>query len=150
MLSQTQSGNRQGENQYPGAGAVMDAAMQNNSQRWAPGVVPGSPQAQALNQQLGQMTVPQYAQWRAQNMPGSGGQQPQPQQSGPPNNWQAALSALANPGNPQTMGATVPEAQGFQPSGGVNQAFLQQAQGRPGGNQGFQSALAAIQGRPFQ
>jgi hypothetical protein len=66
---------------------------------------------------------------------------------GAPNNWQAAINALANPGNPVTPGANVPLQTGSQPSGGVNQAFLQQAQGRPGMNQGFLSALSAIQGR---
>jgi hypothetical protein len=85
-------------------------------------------------------------------IPGVGGQTQTapaaPQASGPPNNWGAALSALANPGNPVTPGATVPLTQGFQPSGGVNAAFLQNAQGRPGMNQNFLSALAAIQGRP--
>lgn len=65
-----------------------------------------------------------------------------------PNNWQAAINALANPGNPQTMGANVPMVSGSQPAGGINQAFLQQAAGRPGMNQGFLSALKQIQGRP--
>jgi|ERR1700722_1033742 hypothetical protein len=66
-----------------------------------------------------------------------------------PNNWQAAINALANPGNPQTMGANVPMVSGSQPSGGVNQSFLTQAQ-RGGGamNQGFLNALRSIQGRP--
>ena len=63
-----------------------------------------------------------------------------------PNNWYAALNALSNPGNPVTKGATVPQAQGYQPAGGVNQAFLNQA--GAGMNQNFMSALAAIQGRP--
>jgi hypothetical protein len=66
---------------------------------------------------------------------------------GPPNNWNAALSALANPGTPAIGGATVPLATGSQPSGGVNAAWLQQAQGRPGMNQNFLAALQAIQGR---
>jgi hypothetical protein len=66
---------------------------------------------------------------------------------GSPNNWQAALSALSNPGNPVTQGANVPLAQGYQPAGGVNQAFLNQAGGGAGMNQNFLSALAAIQGR---
>jgi hypothetical protein len=74
----------------------------------------------------------------------------QQQAQGPPNNWQAAINALANPGNPQTMGATVPLAQGYQPSGGINAAFLQQAGAGAGMNQGFLSALRAIQGRPQQ
>ena len=70
-----------------------------------------------------------------------------PQASPPPNNWQAALNALANPGNPVTPGATVPLQTGSQPSGGVNQAFLQQAGAGQGMNQNFLSALRAIQGR---
>jgi hypothetical protein len=77
-------------------------------------------------------------------------QQAAPQPSGPPNNWQAALQALANPGNPTTQGATVPQVSGYQPAGGVNNAFLQNAQGKPGMNQNFLSALSAIQGRPQQ
>ena len=70
-----------------------------------------------------------------------------PQASAPPNNWQAAINALANPGNPVTQGATVPLAQGYQPAGGINQAFLNQAGAGQGMNQNFLSALAAIQGR---
>jgi hypothetical protein len=66
---------------------------------------------------------------------------------GAPNNWMAVLNALSRPGNPVTPGATVPMAQGFQPAGGVNQAFLGQAP-RTGGNRNFLSALNAIQGRP--
>jgi hypothetical protein len=65
----------------------------------------------------------------------------------PPNNWQAAINALANPGKVQTMGANVPMVTGYQPSGGVNQAFLNQAGAGQGMNQGFLSALRAIQGR---
>lgn len=83
----------------------------------------------------------------------TGGPAATPQGSGmsaAPNNWQAAINALANPGNPTTPGATVPLATGYQPSGGVNQAFLQQAQGRPNMNRNFLSALSAIQGRPQQ
>ena len=68
-------------------------------------------------------------------------------QGAPPNNWQAAINALANPGNPQTMGATVPMQTGSQPAGGVNQAFLQQAGAGQGMNSNFLSALRAIQGR---
>lgn len=74
--------------------------------------------------------------------PGSAGGQ-----GAAPNNWQAAINSLANPGNPMTMGANVPMVTGSQPSGGINAAFLQNAQGRPNMNQGFLSALAAIQGR---
>ena len=85
-----------------------------------------------------------------------GGQQaaPQaaPQPSGPPNNWRAALNSLSNPGNPTTQGATVPLVQGSQPSGGVNQSFLNQAiaRGMPGMNRNFLSALSAVQNRPQQ
>jgi hypothetical protein len=71
-----------------------------------------------------------------------------PQASGPPNNWQAAINALANPGRVQTMGANVPLMTGSQPAGGVNQAFLQQAGAGQGMNANFLSALRAIQGRP--
>lgn len=71
----------------------------------------------------------------------------QPQASAPPNNWQAAINALANPGNPVTQGATVPMQSGTQPAGGINQAFLQQAGAGQGMNQNFLSALRAIQGR---
>jgi hypothetical protein len=67
------------------------------------------------------------------------------QMGGAPNNWMAALNALSNPGNPVTPGATVPMAQGFQPAGGVNTAFLGQAPMT--GNRNFLSALGAIQGR---
>jgi hypothetical protein len=74
--------------------------------------------------------------------------QAQPQVSGPPNNWQAAINSLANPGNPVTPGATVPLQSGTQPAGGVNQAFLQQAGAGQGMNQNFLNALRSIQGRP--
>jgi hypothetical protein len=66
---------------------------------------------------------------------------------GAPNNWQAALNALANPGRVQTPGASVPLQTGSQPAGGVNQAFLNQAGAGQGMNQNFLSALRAIQGR---
>ena len=72
---------------------------------------------------------------------------PQPTPQGPPNNWQAALNALANPGKVSTPGATVPLATSYQPAGGVNQAFLNQAGAGQGMNRNFLSALAAIQGR---
>jgi hypothetical protein len=82
------------------------------------------------------------------------GQQPQ-QQGGQqtsswqqPNNWQAALSALANPGNPVTQGANAPQMTGSQPAGGVNNAFLQQAGQGQGMNQNFLNALRSIQARP--
>jgi len=80
-------------------------------------------------------------------MGGQGAPQAAPQANAPPNNWQAAINALANPGNVQTMGANVPMVTGYQPSGGVNQAFLNQAGAGQGMNQGFLSALRAIQGR---
>src|SRR5580698_2767518 len=69
---------------------------------------------------------------------------PQAQPSAP-NNWQAALNALANPGKVQTPGATVPMVTGSQPAGGVNAAFLGQAGAGQGMNQNFLSALRAIQ-----
>jgi hypothetical protein len=72
---------------------------------------------------------------------------PAPQPQAPPNNWQAALNALSNPGRVTTPGATVALQTGYQPSGGVNQAFLQQAGAGQGMNQNFLSALRAIQGR---
>ena len=71
-----------------------------------------------------------------------------PQASGAPNNWYAALNALANPGNPVTQGATVPQVTGYQPSGGVNNAFLQQAGAGQGMNANFLNALRSIQARP--
>ena len=81
-------------------------------------------------------------------------QQQQPQATAPqaqtpsqPGQWQAALNALANPGNPVTPGATVPMATGSQPAGGVNQAWLQGIGGGQGMNQNFISALRNIQGR---
>lgn len=64
-----------------------------------------------------------------------------------PNNWAAALSALANPGRVTTPGATVPMATGSQPAGGVNQAWLQGIGGGQGMNQNFVNALRAIQSR---
>jgi hypothetical protein len=79
---------------------------------------------------------------------------PQRQASAPPNNWQAAINSLANPGNPVTQGATVPQVQGYQPSGGINQSFLNQRGYGVGGtpqaglNSNFMSALAALQRRP--
>jgi hypothetical protein len=73
---------------------------------------------------------------------------PQPQASGPPNNWQAAINALSNPGKVTTMGANVPQVTGYQPSGGVNQAFLQQAGSGAGMNTNFLNALRSIQARP--
>jgi hypothetical protein len=106
-----------------------------------------SPQAQELyrNQQFAQPG----------QMPGqaAGMQQqaaPQQQASGPPNNWQAAINALANPGRVQTQGATVPQVTGYQPSGGVNNAFLQQAGAGQGMNANFLNALRGIQNRPQQ
>jgi hypothetical protein len=110
-----------------------------------------SPQAQQLyaNQQFAPPGSPRgttYANMGAQAAP----QAAQPQASGPPNNWQAAINALSNPGRVQTMGANVPQVTGYQPSGGVNNAFLQQAGAGQGMNQNFLSALRSIQGRPQQ
>jgi hypothetical protein len=66
---------------------------------------------------------------------------------GAPNNWQAAINALANPGNPTTPGATVPMQSGSQPAGGVNQAWLQGIGSGQGMNQNFVNALRGIQNR---
>ena len=82
-----------------------------------------------------------------QNWQGNATPAAAPQASAPPNNWQAALNALANPGKVSTPGATVPLATGYQPAGGVNQAFLNQAGAGQGMNTNFLSALRAIQGR---
>jgi hypothetical protein len=81
---------------------------------------------------------------------GAAQQQAQPQPaapSGPPNNWQAAINALAQPGRVTTPGATVPQATGSQPSGGVNAAWLKQIGAGQGMNQNFIGALRGIQGR---
>jgi hypothetical protein len=96
--------------------------------------------------------TPTYIPAQYQYMPAPQQQQapqaaPQAQASGPPNNWQAAINSLANPGRVQTMGANVPQVTGYQPSGGVNQAFLNQAGAGQGMNQNFLSALRSIQGR---
>ena len=80
--------------------------------------------------------------------PFSGAQQPQrqaaPTAPTPPNNWQATLAALANPGKVTTPGANVPiSASSAQPSSGALQAFLQNlrpAQSGPGA--GFQNSFA--------
>lgn len=117
-------------------------AVDNSGQRGATNNGPISDQNiaqmrannQTLNQLQQQASAPQQ-------------QAQQQQTNAAPNNWQAALNALANPGKVTTPGATVPMVQGYQPAGGVNNAWLQQAQGRPGMNQNFLSALAAIQGR---
>ena len=90
------------------------------------------------------------AQYRYMPAPPQAAPQAAPQAGGPPNNWQAAINALANPGNPTTMGANVPLVTGSQPAGGVNNAFLQQAGAGQGMNQNFLSALRAIQARPQQ
>lgn len=104
-----------------------------------------------LDPMLGHSSIPGQVAGQGQNVTGGmGGATAAPQPSPPPNNWQAALNALANPGNPQTMGATVPQVSGYQPAGGVNQAFLGQAGGRPNMNQNYLSALGAIQGRKPQ
>jgi hypothetical protein len=91
------------------------------------------------------MDPSKYAGLQRQQQPQA--QAAQAQASGPPNNWQAAINALANPGNPVTRGANVPMQTGSQPAGGVNNAFLQQAGAGQGMNQNFLSALRAIQGR---
>jgi hypothetical protein len=77
----------------------------------------------------------------------TGGPAATPQGAGAPNNWQAALNALANPGRVTTPGATVPQVTGSQPAGGINQAFLNQVGAGQGMNQNFLGALRAIQSR---
>jgi hypothetical protein len=84
-----------------------------------------------------------------------GGAPPQAGQQGggagaPPNNWQQAINSLANPGNPVTQGATVPQVTGYQPAGGVNNAFLQAAGQGQGMSTNFLNALRQIQNRPQQ
>jgi hypothetical protein len=95
-----------------------------------------------LDPLLGRSSIP--GQTAQQSQPQA---QPAPQAGAAPNNWQAALNALANPGKVTTPGATVPQVTGSQPSGGINNAFLQQAGAGQGMNQGFLSALRAIQNR---
>lgn len=77
----------------------------------------------------------------------TGGPAATPQGAGAPNNWQAALNALANPGRVQTMGANVPQVTGSQPAGGVNASWLQGIGSGQGMNQNFINALRGIQGR---
>jgi hypothetical protein len=96
-------------------------------------------------QETTQVNLPGRAVWGS--LGPTGGPAAAPQGAGQPNNWQAALSALANPGNPVTQGAIVPQMTGSQPAGGVNQAWLNQAGAGQGMNQNFLSALRAIQGR---
>lgn len=83
-------------------------------------------------------------------------QQAAPQAAAPaaPNNWQSTLSMLANPGQVNTPGATVPQApQGSaQPSPGVLQNFLanwQPAQSGPGSGftQNFNTILRGLQAK---
>ena len=92
---------------------VVDMRAQNNAM-YGVGLGPGG-------------SVPQPGTVAAQQGGGQGGGQ-----GAAPNNWQAAINALANPGNPTTMGANVPMQTGGQPAGGINNAFLQQARGWPG------------------
>jgi len=158
----------------PATGSYATPGMTLNSSnpvdRWNQGMASmagytgGDPQQAALlSAQLG--LGPMY-------YSGGGQQQPTGSPGSPggwstPNNWYAALQALSDPTGGQgvqTPGATVPLQQGYQPSGGVNAAFLQQrgwgGPGPTGGpitpqgggpvNQNFMSALAAIQGRPQQ
>jgi hypothetical protein len=122
------------------------------------GMLGGGMNYQGAGGQPGNYMAPQFGPAMQSFMAGGpmlyGNQQPAqaapqaaPQASGPPNNWQAAINALANPGRVQTMGANVPLVTGSQPAGGVNQAFLNQAGAGQGMNQNFLSALRAIQGR---
>ena len=136
---------------------AQPAAVQNMQQAASSaasgGNAPGAYYAQGnsgfgSNQYQQQPMVPFQGQ---QPWQGQGQAQAAPQQTSSwqqPNNWQAALNSLANPGNPVTQGANVPQMTGSQPSGGVNAAFLQQAGGGQNMNQGFLGALRGIQGRP--
>jgi hypothetical protein len=82
-------------------------------------------------------------------------QQAAPQQAAPPPapaapgglTYPQVLALLANPGKVTTPGANVPVGPSSQPGGGVNNAFLGQAQGKPGMNTNFLNALAALQNR---
>ena len=67
-----------------------------------------------------------------------------------PNNWGAAIAALANPGNPADAGRERAAPDRATNQRWRQQAFLQQAGQGQGMNQGFLSALAAIQGRRQQ
>jgi hypothetical protein len=96
-----------------------------------------------LDPLLGRSSIPGQT---AQQSPQAAAQAA-PQANAAPNNWQAALNALANPGRVATPGATVPMVTGSQPAGGVNAAFLQNAGGGAGMNQNFLGALRAIQNR---
>jgi hypothetical protein len=120
---------------------------------YAPGGQYSGGGSQEVDQLAGRNTPGQYIVNPAYAQQQMGQQQqpaPQaaPQASGPPNNWQAAINALSNPGKVQTMGANVPQVTGYQPSGGVNQAFLNQAGAGQGMNQNFLNALRSIQARP--
>ena len=69
----------------------------------------------------------------------------------PPNNWQAAINALANPGKVTTPGATVPASAGAQPGPANLQSFLanwKPAQSGPGS--GFQNNFStALKGMGY-
>ena len=117
------------------------------------GMLAGAPTRQALAgiPNAGQMNAQQLgAALAAQQQPGAAAGAAGAAAGGAPaNNWQAAIRALANPGNPVTPGATVPQsAQSYQPSNGVLQQFL--ANWRPaasGPGSGFQQTFAnALQG----
>jgi hypothetical protein len=129
---------------YSGGSGTGGAAGGENAQ--GSGQVPGGQQSLGGYQVNPAYAIQQAQQQYAQQQ--QGGAAPQAQASAAPNNWQAALSALANPGNPVTQGANVPQATGSQPSGGVNNAFLQQAGAGQGMNQNFLNSLRAIQARP--
>ena len=129
----------------PGGQGTGGAAGGENAM--GSGGVPGGQNVQGSWQ-----VNPAYAMQQQRMAAQQAAPQAAPQASGPPNNWMAALNALSNPGNPKTPGATVPLVQGYQPSGGVNQSFLNQAvaRGMPGMNRNFLSALSAVQNRPQQ
>ena len=128
---------------YPGGPIVNQSPIQSSGGFSAGGVLPSG-------ENYGSST-PTYIPTRYGAAPAlqqQASQVPQAQASGPPNNWQAAINALSNPGKVQTMGANVPQVTGYQPSGGVNQAFLNQAGAGQGMNQNFLNALRSIQARP--
>jgi hypothetical protein len=128
--------------QYDGANGLPAG----NPMRFAMASQPnGMPQGWNQNSGNGGLFVTQPSQAYAPQQQAA--PQAQAQASGPPNNWQAAINALANPGKVATPGATVPMATGTQPAGGVNQAWLQGIGGGQGMNQNFVSALRGIQGR---
>ena len=131
---------------YPGGPMIVQNLSQPNTPTINEGgILPSGQNYGTSSPTYIPSTLNQPAQTSSQAAP-----QAAQQAGGPPNNWQAAINALANPGNPQTMGATVPMVTGSQPAGGVNNAFLQQAGAGQGMNTNFLNALRSIQARPQQ